>query len=481
MPSFAINPKADRLRCIPLETVLPLCGGRPDRDDNHKWHTPEGVLSVTGPKFMNWNRHAGGGGAIDLVIHLQHLDFKAAVDWLAQHFPNVALPPPVAPTPRPPWRIPPPDPSKLERVKQYLVHQRRIDPVVLDPLVQSGVVYGDTRGNAVFLLLGKENLPVGAELRGTTASPWHGLAPGSQKDLGFFAVSTEPSPITVSAASPIILCESAIDAISCFALHPHCRGLSAAGARPNPLWLKPLLDQGCPIYCGFDADPTGDNMAAAMIAVHPAIKRLRPQHTTGTTCSRHSHSLATQHSDLQKALLLGKKKHVPLLQVGWSIYLIRACSIYLSAIGLGRARHYCPCFPSPLYSFRTVGFPQYGWKTAFAETEPSPRGFARTRPTFPGSDHVQRSGSPHGHSPYGLAGSLCLPSHRPLAQCGFSCPHLQPLLRPDAPVWRTPSGLWIIPAGLRLCGPPATPSLLCFDTRFASMPLPLPRRLSEFI
>jgi len=117
--------QADHLRAIPLEKVLPLCGGQQDHGDQHKWHTPEGVLSVTGPKFMNWNCGAGGGGAIDLVIHLQHLDFTAAVDWLAQHFPNVALPLPMAPMPRPPWRIPPPDPSKLERVKQYLVHQRR--------------------------------------------------------------------------------------------------------------------------------------------------------------------------------------------------------------------------------------------------------------------------------------------------------------------------------------------------------------------
>ena len=47
-------------------------------------------------------------------------------------------------------------------------------------------------------------------------------------------------------------------------------------ARPNPLWLKPLLDQPGPIFCGFDADPTGDQMAAAMIARHAAVKRLRP-------------------------------------------------------------------------------------------------------------------------------------------------------------------------------------------------------------
>ncbi len=79
---------AQRLRTIPLEQVLPLCGARPDPDDHRKWHTPAGVLSVTGAKFMNWTLGAGGGGAIDLVIQLHHLDFKAAVDWLAGYFPG---------------------------------------------------------------------------------------------------------------------------------------------------------------------------------------------------------------------------------------------------------------------------------------------------------------------------------------------------------------------------------------------------------
>jgi len=266
---------ADQLRPIPLEKVLPLCGGCPDGHDPHKWHTPEGVLSLNGPKFMNWTRGVGGGGAIDLVIHLQHLDFTAAIGWLAEHFHKVAWEPALAPSPPPPLRLPPSDPGKLRRVQQYLVQQRRIDAALLAPFIRSGLVYADTKGNAVFLLLGKENLSVGAELRGTAARAWHGLAPGSQKDRGCFAVPAQSWPSPTS-ASPVILCESAIDALSCFALHPHCRCLSTAGARPNPLWLQPLLHCSDPIYCGFDADPTGDQMAAAMIALHPAIKRLRP-------------------------------------------------------------------------------------------------------------------------------------------------------------------------------------------------------------
>jgi len=268
--------QADHLRTIPLETVLPLCGGQRDPNDKHKWHTPAGVLSVNGAKFINWNAGGGGGGAIDLVIQLRRLDFKAAVDWLAQHFPGSVTPLPLAPTPPPQFHLPSPDPSKLGRVQQYLAQQRKIAPALLDPLIQSGTLYADTRANAVFLLLGKENIPVGAELRGTTARPWHGLAAGSQKDLGFFAVPAEPLPASVSAGKAVVLCESAIDAISCFALHPQSLCLSTAGARPNPTWLKPLLDQAAQVYCGFDADPTGDHMADAMMALHPGIQRLRP-------------------------------------------------------------------------------------------------------------------------------------------------------------------------------------------------------------
>jgi hypothetical protein len=272
---------ATRLRDLPLERVLPLCGGRLDPDDPRKWHTPAGTLSVTGAKFMNWTEGPGGGGAIDLVIHLRRLDFKGAVDWLAGHFPEVLPLPLGGMTPPPPFvalrrakptselRLPLPAPSQLARVRAYLIAQRCLPSMLVASLIDSGTLYADARANAVFLLHDDHHLPVGAELRGTTGKLWHGLAPGSRKDLGCFALPVEPR-------SAVVLCESAIDAISCFALHPTYCCLSTAGARPAPHWLRPLLDQGCQVYCGFDADPTGDAMADAMIARHPAIHRLRP-------------------------------------------------------------------------------------------------------------------------------------------------------------------------------------------------------------
>jgi len=267
-----IKQKADQLRAIPLEAVLRACGARPDPNDKSKWHTGQGPVSITGAKFINWHHGIGGGGAIDLVIHLHNLHFKEALDWLQRSFPNP--PPPTQSPPRPELAIPAPDPDKLWRVKGYLMHHRRLPAALLDPLIQSGVLYADARANAVFVLLGKENTPVGAELRGTTDRRWRGMAPGSRKDLGFFSIPT----VGPQASLPIILCESAIDAISCFALYPDHHCISASGARPNPEWLASLAAQNPQIYCGFDADPIGENAADAMISLYPTIKRRPPNH-----------------------------------------------------------------------------------------------------------------------------------------------------------------------------------------------------------
>jgi len=260
--------RAQRLRAVPLTAVLRLSGAQPDRFDPHKWHTAQGVLSVTGTQFINWHLGWGGGGAIDLVMHLHGLGFGQALEWLEHHFASVAILPGSSP-PRPPLRLPKPAAEHLAQVRRYLCEQRRLPAALLDPLIEAGSLYADARANAVFLLRDREDRPVGAELRGTGPASWRGMAPGSRKDLGCFALPATPWEVN-------ILCESAIDAISCHALHPGHRCLSTAGARPDPAWLADLVAQGATIYCGFDLDPTGEAMAHAMLKRHPTIQRLRP-------------------------------------------------------------------------------------------------------------------------------------------------------------------------------------------------------------
>lgn len=260
-------------RAVPLETVLAFRGAVRNRHDQSKWHTEQGPLSVTGCKFTNWHGKQGGGGAIDLVMHLAQVDCVAAIQWLEEHL--VSNPPTVNHPSSPPatskaLQLPAPDVHQLDRVRQYLTERRQLSVSLIEPLIQSGKLYADRRGNAVFLMVaGKPNRPIGAELRGTGPQAWRGLAPGSRKDAGYFWIG---QPGTQN----IILCESAIDAISCHQLHPHLLCLSTAGVRSNPRWLSNLITHGYTLHCGFDADPPGDAAAARMIAQHPTIHRQQP-------------------------------------------------------------------------------------------------------------------------------------------------------------------------------------------------------------
>jgi hypothetical protein len=264
-----IRERANCVRGIPLQSVLLETGAQQDRYDKAKWHTAQGAVSCTGMKFINWHQNTGGGGAIDLAMHLNNIGFKAAVEWLWNRFPNCDRQVSLQPFGASKLILPPRDRNRNPAVIRYLIDDRALPASLIQSLIKSGRIYADNRGNVVFLLLGKENNPVGAEIRGTTAARWRGMAPGSRKDLGYFSV---PNPGAITA----VLCESAIDAISCFVLYPTYLCISTSGVRSNPRWLSSLINQGVEIYCGYDSDSPGDNMAKAMIGLFPEVKRLRP-------------------------------------------------------------------------------------------------------------------------------------------------------------------------------------------------------------
>jgi len=262
---------ADRVRDIPLTDVMRITSSIRDKYDKHKWHTSNGIISITGQKFKNWSLQKGGGGAIDLVMHLYQLDFQPAVIWIANQFPD-GSPPLTSYTQsaeNQAFRPPKKTDHNLPVVIHYLHHVRKVPMDLLQQLVRSGKVYADIRSNAVFLLLGKEKKAVGAELRGTSQKRWVGMTRGSRKDLGAFSVKAQ-------FPKNIVICESAIDAISYFALKPDCIAVSTAGATPAPSWLYQLVKYDIEILCGFDDDDTGNRNADEMIRLFPKIKRLKP-------------------------------------------------------------------------------------------------------------------------------------------------------------------------------------------------------------
>lgn len=278
MNSDDLRSLAAVVRELPLEDVLIARGAVRDRRDQQKWRTERGPLSITGAKFMNWQSDTGGGGAIDLAMHLGRMDYRTAVLWLAEYVAGTTCPRSSTSAPRSSGnthrvrqlRLPVRDERRLGQVRRYLQDVRCLPVHLLDPLIACGRLYADHRGNAVFLLVaGKPNRAVGAELRGTGPIPWRGMATGTRKDAGYFWIGE-------AGCRQIILCESAIDAISCHAIYPNYICISTSGVSTNPPWLCPLLSHGYQIHCGFDADPAGDNAASAMLRHYPAIRRLRP-------------------------------------------------------------------------------------------------------------------------------------------------------------------------------------------------------------
>lgn len=273
--------RAAVVRAAPLETVLIFRGAVRDAHDRRKWHTARGPLSVAGSKFMNWQRGQGGGGAIDLVMHLDDVGFRTAVGWLEQHLASNHLTAgrtaaqaseraPLVTEESRGLRLPVRDDRLLGRVCRYLTGCRYLPASLIEPLVAAGKLYADSRGNAVLVLVaGKANRPVGAELRGTGPRVWRGMAPGTRKDRGYFWIGALGS-------REIVLCESAIDAMSCFRMYPQRICISTSGVRADPPWLKGLIARGYGLHCGFDADEPGDAAAARMIALHSAVQRLRP-------------------------------------------------------------------------------------------------------------------------------------------------------------------------------------------------------------
>ena len=283
-----ISLMANALRAVDLAVVLERSGCLIDASEKAKWHTPVGVISITAQKFMNWTHSTGGGGAIDLVMHLRRCDFKSAVFWLDDNFLGHCAQPRRSSTTsvvHQPFSLPMRNDSLLPRVINYLTNERHIPLWLIDLLVQSGRLFADSKTNVVFPLLGKAKAAVGAELRGTTYLKWHGMASGSRKDLGCFYVRT-------CAAKKVVLCESAIDAISCCALHPTFMAVSTSGANPSPSWLPRLIEKDYEIFCGFDSDETGDSCAKSMILLYPTVKRKRPKNHdwNQTLCSNAPHA-----------------------------------------------------------------------------------------------------------------------------------------------------------------------------------------------
>ncbi|MGK7950030.1 MAG: MobV family relaxase [Xenococcaceae cyanobacterium] len=242
---------ASKVRDLPLEKVAYELGLNPDPKDKHKWHSGHHIINITGSKFYDWKELKGGGGAIDLVMHVNDCDFKQSVAWLNDRFGEGATLEAVTyktreiiqTTPVLEFTPPVPDESKWQSVKKYLTRFRKLPSGLVDALHQQGLIYADEKQNAVFIrrslngltkgdLNKSQNSPrlplsvsprqpspansqiTGATLRGTAGedNTFKGLARGTKRSEGwFYFPQGGQSSDQINRA---VLVESPIDAMS---------------------------------------------------------------------------------------------------------------------------------------------------------------------------------------------------------------------------------------------------------------------------
>jgi hypothetical protein len=259
----------DQARETPLELILEKAGLDRDPKDRGQWLGAGHRITVKGQKWYDHKHGKGGGGAIDLAMHLRDCDFKEAISWIGQRInvdeaaraikDNARIQAEACKDLDISFRPPTPAPKLIPALKKYLAERRGLDPKLTDPLIDKGLIYAELKynkhPNAVFLCQNNKGL-TGAEVKGMEApfyGTFYGTAKGSDRKGGAFMIGIE------NHGKKAVFVESAIDAIAYKQLHPEpCLVISTAGATTPPAFIEnELIPQGFEIVFAYDNDREG--------------------------------------------------------------------------------------------------------------------------------------------------------------------------------------------------------------------------------
>ncbi len=287
-----LESQTQQLRDLALEDVAWELGLH---HEEGKWKGHGHIINIDGPKFYDFSpEHSkGGGGAIDLVMHVNQCNLRQTIVWLHERFGEAgAERAAIAKTrevateiiqlePRPKFAPPVEDKTKWPSVCNYLTQKRGIPENFVEVLHNRGLVYADDQQNAVFVMrnLLEEPQAIGAFLRGTRGenNTFKGYEKGTKRREGWFYFHLGGQP--TDPAERLVLCKSPIDTISFAMLEYQVKGnvplkrtLFLAIDRPNSLPVEQL--QHIPnVQVAFDSSELGNANARAIKQLLPQAKR----------------------------------------------------------------------------------------------------------------------------------------------------------------------------------------------------------------
>ncbi|RUS93954.1 hypothetical protein DSM106972_094910 [Dulcicalothrix desertica PCC 7102] len=283
--------QANLLRDIPLESIAYQLGLHPHPKYQGRWINANRTISITGSRFYDFiGAEHGGGGAIDLTMHLLNCNFREAVAWLHEIFGESETLRAVThhareqatviiATEKPKQFVAPVlDESKWGGVRDYLIGTRKLPPALIDNLHTAGLIYSDEKQNAIFLM---RSLPdgevTGAFLRGTYGhhNTFYGLAKGSKRSKGSFHFTTGGQGEGKIARA--VLVKSPIEALSVAVLN-HSLTEKTIYIAVDSVQCVPIefLSYFKEVVAAYDAD--GEEIAGAVKKILPQTTRLKPSY-----------------------------------------------------------------------------------------------------------------------------------------------------------------------------------------------------------
>lgn len=283
--------QANLLRDIPLESIAYHLGLHPHPKYQGRWVSANHTINITGSTFYDFvGAEHGGGGAIDLTMHLLNCNFREAVAWLYEIFgesetlravthrarEEAAV---IIATEKPKQFVAPvPDKSKWHGVRDYLIGARKLPAALIGNLHTAGLIFSDEKQNAIFLM---RSLPdgevTGAFLRGTYGynNSFYGLAKGSKRNKGWFHFTTGGQGEDKIARA--VLTKSPIEALSSAVLNHSLTEKTIYIAVDNPHCLPvEFLSYFKEVVAAYDAD--GEEIAGALLKLLPQTTRLKPSY-----------------------------------------------------------------------------------------------------------------------------------------------------------------------------------------------------------
>lgn len=294
---MTIRETADAVRCIPLEEVVHRYGYERTKKDGRgeKYVLPDGrLIRIEGERFWDFSEDCGGGGAIDLAMHLMGLDFLCALTWLS----DMSLDRETAisctraersETDRTDsFLLPPYDPDKVRQMFGYLIRRRHIAPETVRNMLQSKRIYPTTYGSIVFVHRDVAGCVTGASIRGNGSTFKQTIG---RKFRGAFWIGD---------GTVVVLVESPIDALSYVALFPQVaervRVVSMAGLGFSEQLLKSF---GCTVWInGFDNPQQERNEHAAQANRRTSDRLASLAQSLDIACIRHTPANKDWNEDL---------------------------------------------------------------------------------------------------------------------------------------------------------------------------------------